>query len=187
MERLRSAGEQQQQVVARVGIERRENLLDVDVRLRVRDRQGRSDRHRAGVLRSRIERQVHVLERRARTQQHGRVVVDRGVLLVDVHRHDRAAALEVDRADLPDLDTRDVDRLALSGRHRCSGRELGLDRVVALAEPERRLVLEDVDGDGDRRDDEREDRDEVLPVDADGALHEPGPVFTRLRSGFGFL
>ena len=27
----------------------------------------------------------------------------------------------------------------------------------------------------------------LATVDADGALHEPGPVFTRLRSGLGFL
>jgi hypothetical protein len=39
------------------------------------------------------------------------------VLRIDLHRHDRAAVLEVDGADVADADARHAHRLALSGRH----------------------------------------------------------------------
>jgi hypothetical protein len=114
------------------------------------------------------------------------VVVDRRVLLVDVHRHDRVAVLVGDAADLADLDTRDVDRLPLARGDRRAGRELGPDRVVALEQRERGLVEQDVPGNHDRAENERDDRGEVLPVDDDCALHGPIPVLALFRLGSGF-
>src|SRR5205085_11247920 len=99
----------------------------------------------------------------------------------------RAGALERHAAAPPPLHARDVDRLALPGGHRGRARELRADRVVALAERERRLVSEDVGGHADRAEQQRDDRDEVPAVGGDRTLHGAAPVATLLTFGAAFL
>ena len=178
LERSRASAEEQQQIAARVGVERGQDLVEIDVGRGAARSQQSAGRHRAGLSRPRVDRQVHVLQRRPRAQQHGRVPVDRRVLLEDVHGHDRPPVLELDASDQPDLDAGDRDRLPLPRRDRRAGRELGSHRVVALPERERRLVVEHVGGDRERAGDERDDRDEVLAVGLECAPHGPTPVVT---------
>ena len=144
LERAGAARQQQQQVAPRVAVERGQDLVEIDVRGRAARAQHASVRDGAGLPGARVEREVHVLQRRARAQQHGRVPVDRRVLLEDVHRHHGPPVLELDAPDQADLHAGDRHRLALPGGDRGAGRELGPDRVVALPERERRLVVEDV-------------------------------------------
>ena len=188
VERAGAAGEQQQQVVARVGVERGEDLVDVDVRLWCSRPERAPVRDRAGPLGAGIERQVHVLQRRARAQQHGRVAVDRRVLLEDVHRHDGVPVLELRRrrSDRPGRRRSSTD-WPWPGRDRGALGEHGPDLVVAVAERERRLVLEDVRGDRERASDEHEDRDEVPAVGLDRAPHGPCPRGRAVQVGRGVL
>ena len=183
LERLRAPREQQQEVVARVDVERAEDLVDVDVGARVGDAQRTPVGDRTRRLGAGIEREIHVLEGRARAQQHGRVAVDRRVLLVDVHLDHGLAVLERYATHLTDLHAGDRHRLALPRRHRGGAGKRRVDRVVALAERERRLVLEDVADDGDRCEHQRDDGQEVPPMDADRSSHGPIPVVTWLRFG----
>ena len=187
MEGLGATGEQQHQVVARVGVQRGQDLREVDVGLGVGGRERPAVGHPAGAAGAGIQGQVHVLERRAGPQQHRRVAVDRRVLLVDVHRHDGLAVVQRHPADLADLDAGDRHRLALAGGDRRRGGERRPHRVVRLAEHERRLVAEDVGADADGGGDEHRDGGEVEAVLADGALHGPAPVLAALRLGGAFL
>ena len=101
--------------------------------------------------------------------------------------------LEPDASDLPDRYARDVDGLPLAGNHGLRGRELGVDRVEALADerhPRRELeplVAEYVAGDGQRDQHQRYQRDELAGVLADREAHGPGPVCAELRFGSLFL
>ena len=79
-----------------------------------------------GGLGAGIERQVHVLEAGLGAQQDGGVLVDRLVLVLDLHLDDRAAVLEGHVADVADLDAGDVHGLALAGHDRLGGLQLAL-------------------------------------------------------------
>src|SRR5205085_1005469 len=177
---------QQQRIVAGVGVERGEDLAEVDVRIGRTGSERAAIGQRAGAPSSGLERQVQALQRRAGSQQHGRIAVDRCVLLEDVHGHDRATVAEGYSTDIADLDAGDVDRLALSGGDRGSRGKLRLDGVVALTEGERRLSTEDVADDDDRQHDQGDDRGEIAAMDGYRAPHGAPPVVTVLRLGAWF-
>ena len=94
--------------------------------------------------------------------------------------HDGVAVLEVDRADLADLDAGDLDRLALARGHGLGGAELGVQLVEVLAEdrePAREgglLVVEDDEQGEDRDHGQRDDRQEVPEVVSDRLSHGYG-------------
>jgi hypothetical protein len=70
------AGEQKPQIVARVAVERREDLVGVDVGRGVHHRQLRALLERGLRARARVELEEHVLQAGARAQQRGRVGPD---------------------------------------------------------------------------------------------------------------
>ena len=175
--------EQQLQIRLVVGIERAEDLVEVDVGRGV----GRRDRVAllvlAGTGAARIELEEHVLERRRRAHQDRRVLVDRQVLALDREGHDALAVLEVDVGDVADLDAGDADRLALAGHDRLGGLELGLQLEGLLLEDRdpQALLLDDVAGDPEREDQQHEDRQEVPQVLANRGAHQP--PFASFSSG----
>ena len=134
LERQRPVAEQDPQVVATVDVELREDLVEVDVRHRLRRRDPLALRQLAGLARAGVQLGHHVLQAGLGPQQDRRVAVDARVVALDVHADDRAAVLELDAGDLADLDAGDVDRLALPRRDRLRGRQLGLDLHVVLAQ-----------------------------------------------------
>jgi hypothetical protein len=142
----------------------------------------------------------HVVEPGLGAQQRGGVAVDRRVLVPDLHRHDGAAVLQVDVADLAHVDARHLHGLPLPGRDRLGRGELSL--VVGEVRAHHRdplgqveaLVGEDVAADEDGDDDDADDEREVAGVLGDGAPHRAllvagwplpsgGPVAAPLRSG----
>ena len=133
-EPLRAVVEQQQQVVARVGVQRREDLVEVDVGQRLRDRDHVALLQATRLLGAGRDLGHHVLEAGLGPQQHRRVLVERRVLGLDPHADDRLAVAQRDRGDLADLDARDVDRLALARRDGLRGRHLGVDLEEVLAD-----------------------------------------------------
>ena len=121
-------GDQQPQVVARVGVERAEDLVRVDVGRRRLDRDRPVLLGHGRVAAARLELDEHVLQAGLGPQQRGRVGVDQVlVLAVDVHPDDRAAVLELDVADVADPHAGDAHGLALAGDHGLRGLELGLE------------------------------------------------------------
>ena len=176
-EALRTALDQERQVVARVAVERREDLVEVHVRLALRERD------RVPLLDdlarfARVELHGHVLQPRARAHQDRGVLVDQLLVRpVDAHGHDRAPVLELDLPDVADLDARHVHRLALTRRDGLRGRDLDLQLELVVAQerdPGRvRLALlrEDHAGHGQADHDQRDDRDEVPQVLPDRAPH----------------
>ena len=174
-ERLPAVGQQQLQVRARVAVERREDLVQVDVRQRLPDRDPLPVLQLTGLRRAGRELGDHVLQAGLRAQEHARVLVDRDRVLLELERDDRLAALEPHARDLADLDAGDVDGLALARRDRLGARQLGVDLGEVLAEdrhPARQrepLVGEDHRRDGERDDDQADDRQEVDEVLADRA------------------
>jgi hypothetical protein len=118
---------EQRQVVARVLVERTEDLIGVDVGQRARDRDRPAGPRDGCRVAAGGQLDEHVLQAGLRAQQRARVLMDEPLVLrVDRHRHDRVAALEVDLADVADPHARDADRLALARRDRLGGREVGL-------------------------------------------------------------
>ena len=111
---LGAVAEQQLQVVARVGVERGEDLVEVHVRQRLRRRDPLALGQLPGLRGARRQLRRHVLEPGLRPQQDRGVAVDRRVLALDLHPDDGPAALEVDARDLADLDAGDVDGLPLT-------------------------------------------------------------------------
>ena len=107
--------EQELEEGAGVAVEGGEELVGLDVRLRVCERERRPllDRLAGG---ARVDLDRHVLKPGARPQQQRGVRMDeRRVLVVDLHGDDRAAALEVRPGDAADVDPGDGHRLALPG------------------------------------------------------------------------
>ena len=166
VERGAGGPEQDLQVGARVGVQGGEQLVEVRIGRRLRDRDRAAARHGAGAGRALVELDGHVLQRRLGAQQHRRVAVDRAVLLVDVQRHHRDSVAEAHVGDQPHLDPGDRDRLALAGRDRLRGLEVGVDRVVARADHRdpagnrQPLLREDVAAHEHGDHDQRDDRDE---------------------------
>ena len=114
------------EVRARVGVERAEDLVDVDVRERVRDRDREArlgDRRRAA---ARVDSSMNMSFSPVFGRSSARrVLVDQLLVLrVDVHLHDRDAVLQRDAADRADLNAGDAHGLSLARRHRLRGREL---------------------------------------------------------------
>ena len=177
LQRLAAVVEQQRQVVARVGVERGEDLVEVDVGKRLRDRDATALGQPARGPRARRELGDHVLQAGLGPQQDRRVAVDAVVARLDLHADDRAPVLELDALDLADLDAGDVDGLALARRDGLGGLHLRLDLVEVRADhrhPGRQrqpLVGEDhrrhEHGDQDQADDRRE----VPEVLSDRRLH----------------
>ncbi len=122
---LGAAGEQQLQVLARVGVEverKASKLMFGSVRESGKLWPSSTwPRACAGV-----DLDHHVVEVRFRPQQQRRVGVDQlQVLGLDVHADDGVAFLEVDRGDLADLDAGDHDRLPLARGDRLRVAEVG--------------------------------------------------------------
>ena len=154
---LPEAVDQQLQVLARVGVEHREDLVRVDVRLRRRDRDREAALGHRRVAAARLQVDEHVLQPGLGPQQRGRVGVDQILVLgIEVHLDHGVAVLEVDAADVADAHAGDAHGLALAGDDGLRGRELRL-QLVGLRLDEREahaLLVEDVDrdagGDQDR-------------------------------------
>src|SRR4051794_27190107 len=187
-QRLPAAGDEELQVAARVAVERREELVGVDVGQRLSDR---DDLllvvDRPGGLRARRQLDNHVVQAGLRTQQRGRVLVHVRVLLADLQRDDRAAVLELDLAQLADRHAGDVDRLALARRDRLRGGELrlvgdevGPDYRDPLGQVEA-LVAEDERAHAERDHEDDHDGQEVPAVLADRGPHRPAPWRKGLR------
>ena len=107
---------------------------------------------------------------------------ERGVLGIDLHRDDRHAVLEIDGRDVADLDPGDVHRLALAGRERLAGAQLGLE--LELVEPTSGTQLGSSAACSERirptvriasEDEQDDDRREVARVLSDRPLHGYGP------------
>ena len=161
------------QVEARFAIERGEELVEVDVRGGLLDRD-----HGAAVepfrrRAARIDLDGEVLELRLRAHQQRGVAVDARVLRRQPHRHDRPAFLDRDAFDFADLGAGDRDRLSLPGGERLRRFEVRLQREVALpdewkaAGKGQALIGEHVAADQDRSDDHHDHRDERAAVAAD--------------------
>jgi hypothetical protein len=190
-ERLAAGVGQDLQVGARVSVELREDLVGIHVGPRL----GKADAAALGQLARRqrawVELHEHVLEARLRAQEHLGVAVDRLVLVLDLQLDDRDAVLELDAADVADLDAGDVHGLALAGHDCLAGLELGLDLVEVRADAGHpggqveALVGQDVAGDARRHDDQEDDRDEVAQVLSDRARHGPGVPLTAFSLTLG--
>src|SRR6201999_1431212 len=84
--------DEQAQVRARIGVERGQNLVEVDVRRCVGDWDREARRGHGGGLGTWVDLDEHVLQPRTRTQQRGRIGVDQVLVGVgDPQLHDRAA------------------------------------------------------------------------------------------------
>ena len=187
---LGAVAQQQLQIVARVGVERGEDLVEVHVRQRLRRRDPLALGQLARLRGARRQLRRHVLQPGLRPQQDRGVAVDRRVLALDLHPDDRPAALEVDARDLADLDAGDVDGLPLTGRDGLGGGQLGLDLDVVLAEHRHAgrqrepLVGEDDPADDQRDDEQDDDRHEVAPVLADRGAHLGAPSLSPKGRSF---
>ena len=171
---LAGAAEQHPQVGAGVGVQRREDLVDVDVGQRLVDRDRRPVLELLARGRvARVHRDDHVLQAGLGPQEHGRVRVDRVVLLADVHGHQRAPVLQLHVLDLAHRDAGDVHRLALARGDGLRGGELRLEGEEVLAQdrdPPRQveaLLGQDVAAHEQSDEDEHDDRDELACVLAD--------------------
>ena len=191
LEALAEAVDQQLQVGARVGVERREELIGVDVRLGRRDGEGRTALELVPA-RARVELDEHVLQARPRAERRGGVGEDRQLVVVDhvpvqVHRHDPDAVLGIDPGDLPDLDARDPHGLALTRDDRLGVGELGLElerRLLEERDVRARLLLgDDVAGHANPDREQHGEGDEVGEVLADRARHLPPPCDLPLPTG----
>jgi hypothetical protein len=169
LQALAGPDQEQTQIRLRVGIEAREDLVDVDVGRGVLDRHHPAVVDLAGLLRAGVELEEHVLKARARAQEDRGVLVDRQVLAVDAEGDHGATVLELDGLDLPDLDARDVDGLPLPGHNGLRRRELRLqlERLVLEDRESQALLLDDDVGRNQGDHDEDHDRDEVAQVLAD--------------------
>ena len=132
------ADEEVLQVRARVGVERVQDLVELDRIGRLRDRQRRAGGQRRRRRAARL--QVHepvAFEEDARADLGRRVGVDRQAARFDFHAHDARVAVAFDRRDLADVDAGDAHgRLAFD----VDGR--GEDRVQAVAVFERDVLGE---------------------------------------------
>ena len=176
LEALAGARDQEAEVVARVGVERGEELVGVDVRRRVLRLDPAAVLERLAV--ARVDLEEHVLQAGLRPQERRGVVLDEAVVLrLELELHDRVAVLELDLADLADLDPGYAHGLALAGLHRLGVGELGLDdeRLLLDEREAQPLVLEDVAGHADRDEEEREERDHLAQVLADREDHRSAP------------
>ncbi len=169
--------EQELEEGAGVAVQGGEDLVRLDVGLRAGEGERRAllDRLAAGAG---VDLDRHVLEPRPRAQQKRGVRVDElGVLVVDLHGDDGAAAVELRPGHLADVDPGDGHRLPLPRRHRLRGAELRLELELVVADqgdPGReqgRLRRQDDPGGEQPQDDEDPDRHEVAQVLADRAPH----------------
>ena len=159
------AVEQPLEAVARVGLQRGQDLVELHGRggLGRRDRVAVAQRRRLGRARREVDELV-ALEEDARPDLQRRVLVDRQAGLVDLHRDERQVAVAAlvgrDLLDLADVHARDPDRRV--GPDVVGVGEDGLD-AEAVRE---RHVLGEAGVDDDRREHEHEqaDRERVGPV-----------------------
>ena len=127
-------GQQRLQVEARFGVQAGQEFVEVDVRGRLGDGQRFAAVQLARARRPGADLDRHVLQRRLGAHQHGRVLVEAGVLGGDPHRHRGHAALHFHARDFTDLGAGDRDGLALAGGDRLGGLEAGLQRVGVFAQ-----------------------------------------------------
>jgi hypothetical protein len=107
--------EEELEVGPGVAVQGREDLVGLDVGLRLgeRDRRSLLDRALRGPG---VDLDRHVLQTSTRPQEETRVRVDeRRVLVVDLHVHDRASAVQRDPGEGAHLDSGDGHRLTLAG------------------------------------------------------------------------
>ena len=124
------AVDQQAQVVARVGIERGQELVRVHVGQRVA--QGHVPPSRTGRPRPGSTSRNMSLSGGLGPQQGSGVLADQPlVLAVDQHLHDRVAVLQVHRSDLADLHAGHAHGLPCARHHRLSCGQLGLEAHAA--------------------------------------------------------
>jgi hypothetical protein len=143
--------EQRLEVLARVRLERREDVVELDRRrgLRHPDRVARLERGRPRRARLQVDEEV-ALEEDPWPDLHRRVLVDRQPRLGDLHLDDREVGVLVaaDLLDLADVHARDAD-----GRVRPDARRRLEDRADAVALRERDVLREaEVRPDRDERD-----------------------------------
>ncbi len=101
---LTGAVDQELQVLARVGVQRRQDLIGIDRRVGVGHRNVEALLRHGSLAGSRHELDEHVVEPGLGPQESGGVGVDEILVLVlDVHLHHGDAVLELDVADVPDL------------------------------------------------------------------------------------
>ena len=173
VEAFPGARQQGLQVEARFRVQAGEEFVEVAVRGGLGDGQHFAAVELPGNRRARVDLDRHVLESRLGAHQHGRVLVEAGVLGGDVHGHRGDPAAQVHGLDFPDLGAGDGDGLTLAGGDRLGGLEAGLQRVIVLAQhrdPPREvevLVGEDVAADRGRDQDHRHHRDERRAVALD--------------------
>jgi hypothetical protein len=166
------ARDQELQVVARVGIEHPQDLVRMDVLDRLRDVERLPLLERPPA--ARVELEEHVLERRLRPQERGRLVRHEPLVLgVDLHLDHRAAVHQLDLAYLADLHAGYAHGLPLSRRDGLRGRQLGLQRDRRLldqreAQP---LVGDDVGADPQADRHERDQQQESGQVAPDRVPH----------------
>ena len=122
LEGLPPAFEQHPQVVARVGVERRQHLVGVDVGQRVGDRDAaRPPRSSPAAFVPGSSARYMSLRPVFGRSRIVASLVDRRVLRLIFICDDGAAVLELDAADVADLHAGDVHRLALAGHDRLRG------------------------------------------------------------------
>ena len=90
----------ERQVLARVAVQRGQQLVEVDVGLRLADRDRAVLGQPAGGLRARVELDGHVLEPRLGPQEHRRVLVDADVGVVELEPEHGLAVVELHAGDL---------------------------------------------------------------------------------------
>ena len=172
LQALAGAGDQQLEVVARVAVERGQDLVRVDVGRGVRgpDAAARGQR----LAGARVHLEEHVLEPGLGAQQRGGVLLDVAlVLLLELHRDHGLAVLELDLADLADLHAGGAHRLALSGLDRLGVGQLDLhlQRLLLDQREAQALVGEDERADPAGQQHEGQDRHEVAEVLAECLPH----------------
>jgi hypothetical protein len=134
VEAFAGAREQGLQIEPRFGVEAGEELVEVDVRggLGDRDHFTALELPRRWAPGADLDRDV--LQCRLRAQQQRGVVVEARVLGGDAHRHRRDPVVQFDALDFADLGACDRDRLPLTGGDRLRSPEVGLQRVEVLAQ-----------------------------------------------------
>jgi hypothetical protein len=112
VDRFRQAVHEAREVLARAGSQRRQDLVELDRRrgLRERDRAALGEDRRGGRAGPQVDEEV-ALEEQPRAHLERGVAVQRQPGLLDRHRHDRRrAGPALDLLDLADLDARDPHR-----------------------------------------------------------------------------
>jgi hypothetical protein len=171
---LAGPADQELQVRARVGVERRQDLVRVHVRQRVPHGDQAALGHGRLRARARLEREEHVLQPRPGAQQHGRVAAHEVVVLaVEVKPHPRSAFVQLHLSHVADLHAGHPHRLPLARRDSLRVLEVHVDLVgLVLDQREAQpLVGEDVGAHARREGDHPHHGHEVAQMRLDRVPH----------------